>query len=95
MEVIQTSQKLEEKIKAAETLEDVVNICSEEGIAVTKEQLEAALAQTEGGELSEDVLDNVSGGTSMLWRALIPIIGGPLRPISPIKPINPVKLIKR
>ena len=62
MEVIQISQELEEKIRQAETVEEVVQACTEEGIQITKEQLEAGLLPESEGELSEDMLDNVSGG---------------------------------
>lgn len=63
MEVIQISQELEEKIRQAETVEEVVQACTEEGIQITKEQLEAGLLPESEGELSEDMLDNVSGGS--------------------------------
>lgn len=62
MEDIQISQELEEKVRNAETVEEVVQACAEAGIQVTKEQLEAELLPETEGELSEDMLDNVSGG---------------------------------
>lgn len=62
MENTQISQELEEKIRNAETVEEVVQVCTEAGIQVTKEQLEAELLPQTEGELSEDMLDNVSGG---------------------------------
>lgn len=80
MEANMISKALEEKIKAAETLEDVVKACAEEGIEVTREQLEAGLAQTEGGELSENALDKVSGGIfpiispGIIWKVVRVII---------------------
>ena len=61
------SSALEEKLKNAESLDEVVQACAEEGIAITKEQLEAPLASDSGGELSPDALDNVSGGSLIDW----------------------------
>lgn len=62
MEVIQISRELEEKIRQAGTVEEVIQACAEEGIQVTKEQLEAGLMPESEGGLSEDMLDNISGG---------------------------------
>lgn len=62
MEHNQMSSELQAKINSAESLEDVVRICAEEGISISKEQLEALEASTADGELSEDTLDAVSGG---------------------------------
>lgn len=62
MEEILISKEFEEKIQQAKTLEDVVQACAEEGIQVTKEQLEGAMLPESDGELTEDMLDNVSGG---------------------------------
>ena len=62
--------ELEEKIKSAETLEDLVKVCAEAGVEVTKEQLEAELAKAESDELDENALDDVAGGVSVLRLAL-------------------------
>lgn len=62
MENIQISPELEEKIRNAETVDEVIRACAEEGIQVTKEQLETGLMPESEGELIEDMLDNVSGG---------------------------------
>ena len=62
MEEILISKELEGKIQQAETLEDIIQACAEEGIQVTKEQLKAAMMPESDGELTEDMLDNVSGG---------------------------------
>lgn len=50
---MEISGALEEKLKNAESLDEVVQACAEEGITITKEQLEAELVQAEGGELSD------------------------------------------
>lgn len=67
MEHNQMSPELQAKISDAESLEDVVRICAEEGITVSKEQLEALEASTADGELSEDALDGVAGGIMAGW----------------------------
>lgn len=65
MEQFEISDQLKEKLGKAKSLDEVVQFCREEGIEITKEQLEMAAAQGDGGELDEDTLDNVSGGG--LW----------------------------
>lgn len=62
MEKVQ--ERMEEKLQKAESMDEVVQLCAEEGITVTKEQLEAMLSsESENeGELSAETLDNVSGG---------------------------------
>lgn len=67
MEHNQMSPELQAKISDAESLEDVVRICAEEGITVSKEQLESLEASTADGELSEDALDGVAGGIMAGW----------------------------
>ena len=54
-------EKLEEKIAAAQSDEEVIKIFAEAGVYVTADQLNAPPAQ-EDGELSEDTLDTISGG---------------------------------
>lgn len=62
MEELQISQELEEKIQQAETAEEVIQACAEAGIQVTKEQLEGNALPEAESELSEDMLDTISGG---------------------------------
>lgn len=61
MDQIAISDSLKAKLDTAETMDEVVRVCAEEGIEVTKEQLEAAAASMDG-ELTEGDLDNVNGG---------------------------------
>lgn len=56
------NKELEEKINKAENLADVVNACAEYGYNVTEEQLEKAIEMTEKEELSENDLEDVTGG---------------------------------
>ena len=72
MEQFEVSEELKEKLGKAESLDEVVKILTEEGLEVTKEELEAALAQGENGELSEEALSAVSGGIN--WRRIVTII---------------------
>lgn len=65
MEEIQ--ERLEEKLKNAASLDEAIQACAEEGITVTKEQLEAVLSPDPEGELSDEALDNVSGGGVIDW----------------------------
>ena len=63
------SDSLKAKLDNAETMDDVVRVCAEEGIEVTKEQLEAAAASMDD-ELNEDDLDNVNGGVALFAIAV-------------------------
>lgn len=70
------SNNLAKKLSEAATVDEVVQACAAEGICVTKEQLDAALAQHTGEELPEDALDCVSGGfTTVLPAIAILLIG--------------------
>lgn len=74
MNEIIITEELEAKLAAAESLEEVVKACAEEGIEITLEQLEAAIARIpQEGELTEDTLDNVAGGASSLLSAIFRI----------------------
>lgn len=55
---------VEAKIANAQSDEEVLKIFADAGYPITREQLEA---ETADGELSEDMLDAVSGGSVMNW----------------------------
>lgn len=59
--------ELQAKLDGAESLDDVVRVCEEAGIAVSKEQLEAMDVPMADGELTEETLDAVSGGSVAGW----------------------------
>lgn len=80
MEEFEVSEELKEKLGKAESLDEVVKVLAEEGLAVTKEELEAALAQGENGELSEEALAAVSGGR-INWRAVVKVFRYITRPL--------------
>lgn len=68
------SEALEAKLTAAQTMEDVIKAFAEEGIEVTRKQLEEALRQYqagESGELGEDALDAVAGGAKLRWPDIL------------------------
>ena len=70
MEQFEISDLLKEKLEKAETLDEVVLACNEEAIEITKEDLEAADAAT-SGQLTENDLDNVTGGCGAIAIAVI------------------------
>lgn len=79
----EASEALKEKLGKAESMEDVVRAFSGEGIEVSAEQLEAMLneATSADGEISEEVLDHVSGGIICFpWWIYLP------RPFPPKRP---------
>lgn len=63
----QINSELQAKLDGAESLDDVVRVCEEAGIAVSREQLEAMDVPMADGELSEETLDAVSGGSVAGW----------------------------
>ena len=76
MEELQITPELEEKIRNSESLDEIVQLCTDAGIPVTKEQIEAGLKTAGDEELSETALDNVSGGGLFSLSVIIGIIWG-------------------
>lgn len=62
MEQFEISDQLKQKLEMATSLDEVAQLCCEEGIEITKEQLESEMLPNDNDELSEDTLDAVSGG---------------------------------
>ena len=59
------SKELLEKAKTAKTAEELIEMAKEENIELTVEQAAKAFAELhKAGELSDEELDNVSGGCS-------------------------------
>ena len=67
MNLEQMNPELQAKLDSAESLDDVVRVCEEAGIAVSREQLEAMDVPMADGELTEEALDAVSGGSVVGW----------------------------
>ena len=67
MNLEQMNPELQAKLDSAESLDDVVRVCEEAGSAVSREQLEAMDVPMADGELSEETLDAVSGGSVAGW----------------------------
>ena len=53
---MELNDEIREKISSAASVDEVVRICAEAGIPVTKEQLEASDTTGAEGELSEEAL---------------------------------------
>lgn len=66
---MELNDEIRAKISSAASVDEVVRICAEAGIPVTKEQLEASDTTGAEGELSEEALDAVSGGSliGLIW----------------------------
>ena len=58
---MELSETLKAKLDKAQSAEEVIRICAEEGIEVTMEQLMEPEAPM-NAELDEEALDNVAGG---------------------------------
>ena len=58
---MENMEVLMSKLDGAETVDDVIRICAEQGVEITEEQLKQ-MAMEEAGELTEDALDTVAGG---------------------------------
>ena len=58
------NKEFSEKLAMTETTEEVIKVFADYGVTVTEEELNAALAsaKSEGSELGEAELSNVSGG---------------------------------
>lgn len=84
MSEIIITEELVAKLAAAEAKEDVIQAFSAEGIDITEEQLEAlAAAEAQEGELSEDSLDSVAGGSILSAFKGIRFIYPPFIPFRP------------
>ncbi len=65
IEALFGNQEFVEKLAAMETIDDMAEALQAEGVEITANELEAALVRAQkvqDGEMSEDDLDNVSGG---------------------------------
>ena len=88
MEEFVITQEMEDKLKQAQTVEEVVEILAAEGIEVSAEELKAVLegpVVDENGQISEAALDNVTGGALWLWK-LLPLLPKLLPKPRPIVP---------
>ena len=70
MSQFEVSEALKEKLDKAETLDEVLLACNEEGVEITKEDLEAAAGAATSAQLTESDLDNVTGGYAALAFAV-------------------------
>lgn len=63
MAIYELTEALKEKLEKAQTLEEMVLAFNEEGIEITKEQLEEIKTKDVSEVLDEDDLDSVTGGS--------------------------------
>lgn len=71
------------RIQSAQSLDEVAEVLSENGINVSSKDIEAALAQNSSDELDESSLENVAGGALGFMKYILPVL--PLIPM-PIIP---------
>lgn len=78
LEELLSNQKFIDALGAADKAEEVIRIFAEQDVEVTKEDAEALLAARDKateGELNEDALDSVAGGSKWwIGRFIFPII---------------------
>lgn len=96
MEKVLGDSAVIEKVIDAESMEEAKGILAANGLELTDEEmgelgkaLDAAVSGN--GELSEDQLEDVAGGASLLstiWNLLRKL---PLSPISPSRPYRPTR----
>ena len=82
---LENNKEFMDKIAGMDNLADIAKAFNEEGVEVTEEELKKAceLYEAQGGEITEDQLENVSGGRVSIWNIIsrLPrIIGGPICP---------------
>lgn len=56
------NEEFADKLKAAETVEQAIELFASEGVSVTPDELNAYLADDADDTLTEEALDDVSGG---------------------------------
>jgi predicted ribosomally synthesized peptide with nif11-like leader len=71
IEALVNNAEFAEKLSRCETCDEIAALFGTEGIAVSGEELETAMerisAQNENGEISEDDLEQVSGGSGLAF----------------------------
>ena len=70
MSQFEVSEALKEKLDKAETLDEVLLACNEEGVEITKGDLEAAADAATSDQLTESDLENVAGGCAVVAVAI-------------------------
>ena len=76
-EDLSLDSELKEKIEKAQSLTEVVKILNEKGFEITEQQLQSALIAE--GELYEDSLEAVAGGSKITWKGVLKFISDTLR----------------
>lgn len=60
------TQELLEKLKTAKSAEELIKLAKAEGVEIPADKTEGLFAQLTRGELSDDDLEKVSGGRTLL-----------------------------
>ena len=61
------SEEFTKKLESAQNLDEVLVMVKEQGVEITKEEVEAALKKLDEGELDENSLEDVAGGAAA-WK---------------------------
>ena len=66
IEALKTDGEFLARLAKAETKAEICKMFEEKGIVITEEEVQAIFVGSENQELSEDDLDNVAGGMSVI-----------------------------
>lgn len=79
VQALMQDEQFKTKLANAESMDDMAALFCNEGIQVTGAELEEAVSQQDGDELSEDSLENVAGGfavSGLIAAGCIIFVGG-------------------
>lgn len=77
LEKLMQNEEFTKKLESAQNLDEVLAMVKEQGVEITKEEVEAALKKLDEGELDENSLEDVAGGIAG-WI----MIGGGIRTLA-------------
>lgn len=77
LEKLMQNEEFTKKLESAQNLDEVLAMVKEQGVEITKEEVEAALKKLDEGELDENSLEDVAGGIAG-WI----MIGGGIRALA-------------
>ncbi len=60
---------------ACKTADELLKLCADKGVELTKDEAEKFLAQVKEGEISLDRVDTVNGGQFCIGAVSIPCVG--------------------
>lgn len=77
LEKLMQNEEFTKKLESAQNLDEVLAMVKEQGVEITKEEVEAARKKLDEGELDENSLEDVAGGIAG-WI----MIGGGIRALA-------------